>query len=253
MEKFLFLDLDDTIFQTLRKCPEARSLRPVAFLSNGDAISYATESQLRLVESLALNWRIIPTTARNRDAFSRVCLPIAFADGAILNHGATIIEPDGAPDPFWRERMREQLAPFVSLFETLEARLSDLARHRDLDLKIRIIQEDDEPYYIVVKHREADSKALQEFCDECVRPRLSGFGVQFYLHLNDNNLAILPAVVNKANAVAFLIERLRDWHGEVMTLGMGDSLTDLDFMALCDYAMIPRKSQLHEAFRSGLR
>ncbi|MGH8475979.1 MAG: hydrolase [Methylococcales bacterium] len=247
MEKFLFLDLDDTVFQTLRKCSETEALLPVAFLADGEAISYSTERQINLIEDLAANWRIIPTTARNRDAFFRVNLPVEFREGAILNHGAMIIDQHGAPDPVWHERMKTRLAPYACGFGMLERALLDFARRSDLPLKIRVIKEDEKPFYIVVKHRQADSDALKSVRDDCVKPFFSKLCMEVYPHLNDNNLAILPAPVNKAHAVAFLIERLRDRYGEIMTMGMGDSLTDIDFIALCDYAMIPGRTQLHAA------
>ncbi len=251
MEKFLFLDLDDTVFQTLRKCSETDDLLPVAFLPEGEPISYCTARQVRLIEVLAGAWRIIPTTARNRVAFTRVKLPVAFHEGAILNHGAMIIDGDGAFDPVWHKRIVTQLAPHRPDFALIEQALQAFARQREMPLKIRVVKEGEEPLYLVVKHRQADFDALKSVRDQCIKPLLSGLTGEFYLHLNDNNLAILPSPVNKANAVAYFMDRLRDRYGEVMTLGMGDSLTDLHFMTLCDYAMIPGRTQLHAALCAG--
>jgi hypothetical protein len=65
------------------------------------------------------------------------------------------------------------------------------------------------------------------------------------VHRNGNNLAILP------NARS---TRRMPWntsphacareHGEIVTFGMGDSRSDARFMAACDYAIIPRGTQL---------
>lgn len=250
MEKFLFLDLDDTVFQTLRKCPEADNLLPVAFLSGGEPISYCTARQVRLIELLAETWRIIPTTARDRDAFARVKLPVAWREGAILNHGAMIIDDDGMPNTVWQQTIVTRLAPYRPCFAPIEKSIRAFARERNMPLKVRVIQED-VPFYLVVKHREAEIDALKSVRDQCIKPLLSNMALEFYIHLNDNNLAILPSAVNKANAVDHLIKRLRLRYGEVMTLGMGDSLTDIQFMALCDYALIPGRTQLHAALCAG--
>jgi len=61
-----------------------------------------------------------------------------------------------------------------------------------------------------------------------------------YWHLNGNNLAILPKVINKESAVGYLLARYREQHAELLTFGAGDSKTDAAFMALCDYAIIPK-------------
>ncbi|MGH8499540.1 MAG: HAD hydrolase family protein [Methylococcales bacterium] len=248
----MFLDLDDTVFQTLRKCPRTDDLLPVAFLPGGEPVSYCTSRQVRLIELLAEAWRIIPTTARNREAFSRVKLPVACREGAILNHGAMIIDNRGVPDPVWHSRILARLAPHRPCFAPIEQNIQAFAQQRKISLKIRVIQEGEEPFYLVIKHRQADFDALIAVRDQCVKPLLSGLAVEFYLHSNDNNLAILPGPVNKAYAVTYLMEQLRLRYGEVMTLGMGDSLADMHFMALCDYVMIPGRTQLHAALCAGV-
>jgi hypothetical protein len=44
--------------------------------------------------------------------------------------------------------------------------------------------------------------------------------------------------------VAYVTARLRAEHGEIVTFGMGDSRSDARFMADCDYAIVPRGTQL---------
>jgi predicted mannosyl-3-phosphoglycerate phosphatase (HAD superfamily) len=65
-----------------------------------------------------------------------------------------------------------------------------------------------------------------------------------YWHLNGNNLAVLPKIINKESAVSYLIDVYRQQHPELLTFGAGDSKTDAPFMALCDYALIPKNTQL---------
>jgi hydroxymethylpyrimidine pyrophosphatase-like HAD family hydrolase len=79
---------------------------------------------------------------------------------------------------------------------------------------------------------------------EVVRPWIEGGNPDYVVHRNGNNLAILPKALDKANAVAHVTALLRAEHGDIVTFGMGDSRSDARFMAACDYAIVPRATQL---------
>jgi hypothetical protein len=64
------------------------------------------------------------------------------------------------------------------------------------------------------------------------------------IHRNGNNAALMPPWLGKAHAVAALLPRLRAAHPDAPVIGIGDSLTDAPYMALCDFAMMPKGSQL---------
>ena len=83
MEKFLFLDLDDTVFQTARKCASLKHASPASFNLAGEASSYFLPKQQRLLQDLSTQWRIIPTTARTQASYARVQLGVACLDGSI--------------------------------------------------------------------------------------------------------------------------------------------------------------------------
>jgi hypothetical protein len=76
-QKFLFADLDDTLFQSLEKCAVPEGLLPAAFLRDGSPISYTTPGQRAFIAFAQDGMTMIPTTARNLDAFKRVDLPFA--------------------------------------------------------------------------------------------------------------------------------------------------------------------------------
>src|SRR5262249_42901190 len=99
MKIVLFLDLDDTLFQTAPKCPPDEPVRPLASPRDGLPLSSMTARQRLLLETLARPAVVIPVTARNLDAFRRVDLP--FADGAVLDFGGVVLLPDCTPDPAW--------------------------------------------------------------------------------------------------------------------------------------------------------
>jgi len=58
-------------------------------------------------------------------------------------------------------------------------------------------------------------------------------------------------VLDKRHAVEHLTERLRREHGEIVTFGMGDSLSDLGFMSTCDYALVPKASQINRQWEAA--
>ena len=65
------------------------------------------------------------------------------------------------------------------------------------------------------------------------------------LHRNGRNLALLPAYTSKKRAVEH-IKNLLDIRPDDLVLGMGDSLTDLPFMRLCQFGIIPVGSQIDQ-------
>ncbi|MBF6650069.1 hydrolase [Methylobacter sp. BlB1] len=251
MQSFIFIDLDDTLFQTLRKCgplADRDGLQPRAYLKDGSPLSYATPKQAWLWQWLSGAGRMIPVTARDFDAFSRVDLP--FTEEAVLNHGAVILDKNRRIDPEWQGYMADVLPGYHRDLFDLWEQVHCHAR-RDPALNPRLIKDFGVTWYGVIKHAAADEVALDRLLSAVIRPHESVLSGRLYYHLNGNNLAVLPDVVGKARAVGFLKARYADLHGPIVTIGMGDSKTDLPFMSLCDYAMIPNGTQLGRLFHDA--
>ena len=100
------------------------------------------------------------------------------------------------------------------------------------------------PFYLVVKDPDKLAERLAPLERDVVRPWIAAGGRDYFVHRNGNNLAILPRALDKAHAVAHVHGALRAEHGEILTFGMGDSRSDARFMAACDYAIVPRGTQL---------
>lgn len=245
MEKFLFLDLDDTVFQTRRKCATLEQATPAAYSLSGEPSSYYLPKQKTLLALLHEQWRIIPTTARTQAAYTRVDLGVPCNDGVILNHGATILEANGQEDVQWRAHLEPQLDAVQVLFGELKQAIEDYAEQHNIDLLVRIIHEDGLDFYVEVRHQQALYTELQAVLVQCVQPLLQEF-TDFQAYLNSNSLTILPRSVNKSHAVHYRITALKQQYGDILTMGMGDSLSDAPFIAQCDYAMIPQGAQLHQ-------
>jgi len=229
------VDLDDTLFQTRRKCPEdvaEHRLAPLGFARDGSALSFATPRQAGFLDWLADTTELIPVTARSRDALNRARVPHRTA---ICAHGGLILE-EGVPDPEWSNHITSA-AHHVS--DQLRAYGSALATAGE-GLAARVLEEEGTPLYLLAKHDAADSAVLHRIVSSACADLPPGWT----LHLNDNNAALLPPHLGKQHAVSHLLPRLRARHPYAAVIGIGDSHTDAPFMALCDFAMLPARSQL---------
>lgn len=250
MKKLLFADLDDTLFHSHRKVTPGAGWEPLAYLRDGQPISYASPQQQAFLYFLLQETTLIPVTARNHDAFSRVRIP--FTAQAIINYGGVILEADGTPDAEWLAASR---ASALGSLDALRACLDALERENAAlggDAHVRLISDFDIPFYVVAKSAGGDLDlvaALHRYCKEAMA---TGALPDVTLHNNHNNLALIPRWLDKQNAVRHLRRRYEASYGPVLTFGMGDSLVDLNFMRACDYHIIPAGSQIADRLEGSL-
>jgi hypothetical protein len=232
------VDLDDTLFQTLGKCPQdvpPEALAPIGYARDGAPLSYATPRQLSFLSWLSESTLLVPVTARSRDALDRV--RIAWTR-AICAHGGLILDSQGRADSGWKARIAAEAALHAEALAELGRRVA--AEARGAALRIRILEEEGLPLYLLVKHDSGDAAALSAVIDRVVPEVPPAWTV----HRNGNNAAFLPPFVGKQHAVEYLMPELRRQYPDAPVIGIGDSLTDAPFMALCDFAMMPTRSQL---------
>lgn len=242
MKKFLFVDLDDTLFQTLEKCGNATDLQAHAFLKDGSPISYSTAKQRALFALFDETMTLIPSTARDLNSFQRVNLD--FNSYAVINYGGVILNQDGTADPTWLSKKQAEMHAAVGGLEDIIRHIDDYAGKTGFGGRARVIEDFATPFYVVLKDPQKNPEKLAEFETEVVQPWLASAGSEFYIHRNGNNLAVLPKSLSKSHAVQYLQSALKEEHGDILSFGMGDSKSDAAFMAICDYAIIPRRTQL---------
>lgn len=247
MRAIAFVDLDDTLFQTRRKCPAEvaeDTLVPLGFARDGKPLSFATPRQFGFLGWLAETTRLIPVTARSLDALRRARVPHA---AAICAHGGVILDEAGHVDQRWAARIEAEAARQSRTLGLLAEAISARAADAGVPVAARVLREGGVALYVLAKHGDGDGDALARIVDAAV-PALPAGWVR---HHNGNNVALLPPHLGKARAVAHLLEALRARHPDVPVIGIGDSLTDAPFMALCDYAMMPKGAQLGRGLFDG--
>jgi hypothetical protein len=236
----VLIDLDDTLFQTLRKRPAdvpEHALTPAAVDRNGAPLSFSTPRQGKFLQWLSQKAVVVPVTARSREALRRVRINHSMA---ICAHGGVLLGEDGCLDPKWAAEMAAAAEPVRTTLQKLAEHARIAASEEGSALEPRILTEDGIALYLVLKHPEADEAALSRVSAEVERRTPAGWTV----HRNGNNAAFLPPHLGKQHAVARLLPRLRERYPSAPVIGVGDSTTDAPFMALCDWAMTPRESQL---------
>lgn len=234
MTPLILTDLDDTLFQTLEKCPsDRRGLKQMSSLIDGSPSGFATPMQqyfLRWIESAT----VVPVTARGRDVLARVAIAQA---PAIASNGGCILLADGALDLAWHENLAAQAAnsaPVLDVYRLLTAPLCT-TRFRHWS-----VEENGLDLYVVIKSNARDHEALAELEQELAATLPFGWRC----HRNGNNLAYLPPWLSKRHAVHYMIEAVRAETPDRPVIGIGDSISDVGFMDLCDFAMAPTRSQL---------
>jgi len=240
MPIYVFLDLDDTIFQTERKCHDSESLHPAAFSKDGFPLSFMTGKQQLFFSHLLDRAAVIPTTARNLDAFRRVILP--FGHEAIIDFGGVVLTQQGTPDAQWDSAVRARVSAVKADLHEICDKADDFSKRGGLKLRTRIISDFGMDLYVVSKHDGCHPEDLEclyrYYVEHLSHPDM-------YIHYNDNNLSVIPCCINKASAVAFLIEMYSGRSSDIIvTVGMADSISDMPFMALCDYSIIPGDCQI---------
>jgi hypothetical protein len=239
MRVIALVDLDDTLFQTIRKCPgdvAADALTPLAYAKTGEPLGFATPRQMAFLAWLSESAHVVPVTARSLDALRRVRIPFA---AAVCAHGGVVLGDDGEPDRAWAAHIADAAAAEAPVLDDLAAAV----RVECADLAVRVLTEGSTPLYVLVKHPGVDEAALHGAIDRMLHRVPPGWTV----HRNGNNIALMPPFLGKHAAVAHILPTLRARFPQASVLGFGDSVTDAPFMAMCDYAMMPTGSQLAAA------
>jgi hydroxymethylpyrimidine pyrophosphatase-like HAD family hydrolase len=261
MSTLIFIDLDDTLFQTSAKHPSGSTRITATHDHHGKPNSFMTPAQQQFLEFLTQDTAIapivIPTTGRTTHAFARVVPSVraGFCNHRILEHGALILNPDNQPDTAWLSRTADAVVAHRAALESAHVALQAIAATITLDFGLECTQRlhmlehpalpaPVGPIYSLLKANKLDVVALAAL--HTALPALDAQYPELAVFAQGRAVTIMPKLLSKAAAVKHLIAQLKPR----LTIGVGDARSDADFLACCDYAMVPQRSQL-QALWSG--
>lgn len=236
-----FCDVDDSLITNSRTAPCQQS-EPCAVDDKGKVCGYITPRQKALNKLLSQGAVIVPTTARSSKGLAGVqfAFPVTYS---IVSFGGLILCPDGDPEPRFYAMVKEGADRYKSVLEDLLALVQRQAESRGICLRSRVVVDCGLPLYLSVKHNDKSKPGYKEelaLIRDLVADFVSAQAPDFAIHLNGNFLAVLPPFLRKEYAVRWFLENIAPG---VMSIGFGDSVTDLDFAGECDYVLMPSVSQ----------
>lgn len=232
----VFADLDDTLFQTAWKMSEPVVDTRLASRAKNGIHSYMTKAQAATVDWLLKTTRLIPTTARGSRVLARTTIP--FTDYKICANGGAILTPEGAHDPHWAARVAKISRQYNDAFDGLQDAVSVLADSGVL--RSWLVYEAQIPVYFVAKIGTGTSQAVLDEAEARCRKAVGG---DLVFHRNERNMSFTPGGLTKLDAVREMLGRLPNTDKRPIW-GMGDSVSDLSFMRLCQMMAIPSNSQI---------
>ena len=239
IKPLVFVDLDDTLFQTHRKMLPKPQDQIATLDKAGQPLSYMHPKQQHFVHWLIESAEVVPVTARSVEALQRV--QIQFQHGAICAHGGVILRPDGQIDETYLQQRQHDLLYLQACMNALPAQLQDLAQPFG-PIRTWVVQEHNLAIYVVAKQNQPASLFLSDLVDVLPDEILKNF----YIHQNGNNLAFIPHLISKRRAVEYWLQHLTQETNERPILGWGDSISDLGFLSCCDWFGLPKHSQIHQ-------
>lgn len=259
IKPYALMDLDDTLFQTQRKIDawelptaEPENLVCATVNKQGEPLSFMSQRQAAFFNWLLASTELIAVTARDTSEIKRVLLP--FDSWQVLTHGAVILMPNGQPLSDWQQKMSEQLCPLQDhlnrLIQLISAHHAQNDNgHNDLIFTMHTdcFNNKELAIYLAIKHAKKDHQALESLAKQ-LAILIPDFDTHFYVHVNANNLAILPHAIHKQHAVQFLLAHHLD--NQRPSFGFGDSLADLPFLQLLDWYGMPSRGQLHSQLQT---
>jgi len=242
---FVFTDLDDSLFSSKRKHTKTSDSQIASVNKRGEVESYATLQQQKLVQMLAaLKASFIAVTGRRTSSYQHCIIDqVSNSEYAIVSHGALILDDKSESLPCWMTYLNNtyDLKNWQEKLTQTHSQLRDYFSEINCEARVRLIIDHDICAYICIKipvHNQ--QKNLLDKISLYLKQ------LDFRIHCNAGNFAVLPPYANKELAVNYLIKKLNMSDKDVI-FGIGDSLSDLPFIRNLDFAIFPKSSQIMKA------
>jgi len=223
-------DLDRTLIYSRRAFWLGPGMDPpphsLVEVHNGEEISYIADAALTKLRLMAAKMAFAPVTTRTVEQYRRISLfqKVVIPQFAVVSNGGNILV-DGQADELWAAQIRKKKERHCLCDEAL---LAEFAKIRHSSWMLMQRQADNLFYYFIVDRACLPYADLAEF-------RTWAAAGNWTVSLQGRKLYLVPAVVNKADAVLHIKERLQ----ASFLAAAGDSLLDLCVLERADYAIAP--------------
>ncbi|MFT6924656.1 MAG: hydroxymethylpyrimidine pyrophosphatase-like HAD family hydrolase [Psychromonas sp.] len=242
---FVFTDLDDSLFSSKRKHTKTADSQVASINKSGQIESYATLQQQKLVQMFTmLKASFIAVTGRRTSSYAHCIIDqVSNSEYAIVSHGALILDDNAALLPCWIKYLNNNydMKHWQEKLTQTHCQLIDYFSAIKCEARVRLIVDHDICTYICIK---IPTHNLQESLLTKINLYLQQ--LDFSIHGNEGNFAVLPPYASKELAVNYLVKKLNMSDKDVI-FGIGDSLSDLPFMRNLDFAIFPKSSQIMKA------
>jgi hypothetical protein len=240
MKPITLTDLDGVHFQTRRDSANDVDLTPGALGADNMPSSFMTPNQSSFLDLLLVQSHVVPVTARPVESFKRVL--VSFEGYAICSFGGVILTPEGLLEPTWHQQILTESRLYSPRLFELKAAIEDGCAQRGTAVSATVVADAGCDLYLNCKLADPGQGSIS-----VVRALMKWLlPADWQMHGNGNNVAALPPFLSKERAASYYLSELAEPHSCV--IGIGDSHTDLGFMALCDYAVMPTNSQIFALF-----
>ena len=233
-----FTDIDDTLMKTKRKIQFQNNCIIGAFSESGDVLSLISPERSCLIDLIS-NYKVIPVTARSKDALSRVQL--SFNAEKIINFGATILDEKNEVNLTWKDLiLKNQLdLNVLSSYKIIKQELI-------LPDNFKPIERFDDEILVFLNYRNENISLSENITTKLkIEEFLIQHNLPFYIYMTDRDLTLIPKYIKKELALEFV---MKNYEGET-TIGIGDHKNDFSFMSLCDFSIIPNDSSLSKLIK----
>lgn len=228
-----FCDLDLTLIQTERHL-DSDELRDVVYTSPSGRNICVTPKQKALYTLLnSQEHYVIPVTARSLESLKRTEPTFEYHSFKVCNHGIFIYDHMDKLIPEFTESLISKVSRAQN---TLKETIKYLHKH---NVNSKLISFKTYAYYIEGTFNTANTSERLLLNAIVKRHR------DMTIYVNGSSFALFPnALKPKSDAVRYLKKRSLQQRPDLVTIGIGDSTSDLFFMQECDYLMIPVKDNV---------
>jgi hypothetical protein len=222
-----FADLDDSLFQTKRKNLTGRYV--ATFPKHVLKKSYYTQSQFQLLKFLLKNNDIIfiPLTARTKEQFQRTKIYKQKQAQIYSNYYGSILFIDHQEEIVYNRRIFKE---------------SKIAFNRIIKISEKVVIKYPDVLFANVddKYITTDTKNINAV--NYLHQLIANQKHIVEVYHDEKYTTIIPKLSNKSSVVKYLKRKFKP----IMTIGLGNSESDLEFLNLCDFKIISHIGFLHQ-------